>query len=63
MFGLSEFQGDDEKMLQVTPAEKAIAEAFVAARRAAMPLNAYPGRSRARFLSRGEANGRQAYQR
>lgn len=43
MFGLSEFQGDDEKMLQVTPAERAIAEAFVAARRAARPLNAYPG--------------------
>ncbi|MNS94067.1 2-keto-4-pentenoate hydratase [compost metagenome] len=30
-------------MLQVTAGEKAVAEAFVAARRAARPLNAYPG--------------------
>ena len=43
MIGLSAFQGGGEGMLEVTPAELAIAEAFVAARRAARALPGYPG--------------------
>lgn len=43
MIGSSAFQGGDDGMLDVTPAELAIAEAFVAARRAGRALSGYPG--------------------
>ena len=43
MFASSELQGDDEKVLLVTPVEKVIGETFVAARHDAKPLSAYSG--------------------
>jgi 2-keto-4-pentenoate hydratase len=43
MIGSSEFPGGGEGVPDITPAELAIAEAFVAARRAARALPGYPG--------------------